>query len=69
MDKYLISDLSYQRAISVSKQLRLRADEWEFIPFSGELRDQRLRGRRVSDPKYLVGPFTEREKIILTRPL
>lgn len=67
MEKYLISCRLYRDALETSKSMKLRICEWVWIPLN-EDRQRKILGRRVSNIKYLIGSFTDKEKEYLMHP-
>jgi len=69
MDKYLISAESYEEYKKIIRERNLDPKQCIFIPqykcgneYSGKIREQKLQGRTVSDKKYLIGWFNEKEE-------
>lgn len=67
---YLISAQTIRQAEGLAKEKRLRRNNWIYIPWEpGYCRREKLRDRRISDIKYLLGWFTDCEiKFLLGQP-
>lgn len=68
MEKHLISYRYYKDALERARQMKLKLNEWTWVPFNETYRQRKLLGRRVSDIKYLIGDFTDKEKEYLIYP-
>lgn len=63
---YLISAETLGKAFERAREKQLRRMDWVYIPLNG--RKQYIKGRRVSDAKYLIGWFSvEEREYLLTR--
>lgn len=68
-DKYLISTESLRDAKRVAERMNLKLNQWIHIPSNEFDRKRKLMGHRVSDEKYLIGFFTEEERMYLYPPI
>lgn len=70
MEKYLISASSYSRAEIIAIDKKIRKPNWMYIPWEPTVhRREQLRGRRITDTKYLLGWFQDHEvKFLLGQP-
>jgi hypothetical protein len=67
---YLISAPTYERAISIAREMGVGKYDFKYIAFrDGEVVRRELMGMRVEHESQLVGPFSSAERVYLTNHL
>ena len=67
MEKYLISTMFLKEAQEIAMGMGLKREQWRWVP-SDRGRKEKLLGSGVSDKKYLIGTYTDKEIEYLVRP-